>query len=219
MINQFIAACRNSLRYFVYGLTICVLLLIMAGAIKIAATTSYSELFRDITASFEAPVYVGLFSQIGLILWSVAIGALLVGALLTNSVRVEEDRGFLTYSLCLTILLAADDAFLIHESVFDSVLGLGERTAFGLYGIAILGYIFLFQKQLLETHFPLLLISLGLFAVSMLVDSLPALAGYTGRDAIFLLEDGAKLAGIVFWALYQTLNVHGLIKRQLRLVS
>ncbi len=53
---------------------------LLCTAILIAETTpnTYSMLFRDIGAVHSSPLALGLYSQLGLVLWSLAAGVLLL---------------------------------------------------------------------------------------------------------------------------------------------
>ncbi|THH41420.1 hypothetical protein [Neolewinella litorea] len=195
---------RGNLPALLVGIAICSILLLAAILAHSSLPTTYGLLFRDMGSEVDLPVSHGLFSQLGIMLWSLGLGSLLL-MLLSYPSPSHRVRAYILYSLVVTLTLAIDDAFRMHETFFDEVLGLGESVAFLIYFCLLLGYFVLFLHQILASPFPLLLIALGLFACSMLVDQTPGLANYVGLDETFLLEDGAKLAGIVFWTLYQLL--------------
>ncbi len=158
-------------------------------------------LFRDQSASLEAHRFIGLFSQIGILIWSLGAGSLLLACLVA-----ARAKAFLKYSLVLTILLLLDDAFLIHELAGERVGGLGETAVYVLYGLLVLLYLIRFYRVILQSHFLLLVLALGAFGGSVTVDSIPELGTLVDRDLLFLIEDGCKMMGIVFWTTYQIEN-------------
>ena len=176
--------------------------------------SDYGTLFRDVGAVDDTPVSQGLYSQLGLMIWSLAAGSLLLTLLTRAGNTWGATTAYLFYGLILTSLLAADDGFRIHETVFANLLGWPEEVAFVLYGLVILAYFVLFYRQLLYSPYPILLIALGCLGGSMAVDLQPALANYVGRQGIFLLEDGLKLTGIVFWLVYHLLAGRRLLRRK-----
>ncbi|PHK98881.1 hypothetical protein CGL56_10495 [Neolewinella marina] len=190
----------------------CLLFLLASVWVHWSLPTSYSLLFRDVGAEVEMPVSHGLFSQLGIILWSLGIGSLML-VLFTAPYDYRWSRGFVCYSMVVTLTLALDDAFRIHETLFAEVLGVGEGLAFAIYFLLITGYFTIYPRHILHSPWPLMVIALGLFAVSMGIDQTPGLANYVGYDEMFLLEDGSKLAGIIFWTLYQYLMGRNWLRR------
>ena len=176
-------------------------LLILATLIKLNDGVTYAVLFRDPAASTDAPGYFGMFSQCGIVLWGLGVGALLLAVLAGGS-----RAGFLRHSLLITALLVTDDAFLIHEWAGDQFGGVAEKAIFAFYGIAILSYLVIHQKEILDSHYALLLVALCGFGGSIVVDMVPQLATIVDRDAMYFLEDGAKLVAIIFWTTYQVRN-------------
>ncbi len=193
--------CRASLPFVWGGFRALAACLIAACLFKYSGASSFEQLFRDIASAEGIPVHQGLFSQLGIMVWSGAMGVLLFVATAVPS-RTSREAAFIRCSLFLTSLLALDDAFLLHESVFGQVFGVSEKVTFGVYGLLILGYLYFFSEIILTTQFLLLVLALALFGLSVVVDLTPRLAVVVGKDPLFLLEDGSKLAGIVFWAVY-----------------
>ncbi|PVZ03964.1 hypothetical protein C8D89_11973 [Actinomycetospora cinnamomea] len=87
--------------------------------------------------------------------------------------------------------MSADDLFLLHEGVFPEI-GIPEVAVLGAYFVAAIVFILRFRVQLAESA---LLIggALLMWVLSGVVD-LVVVAGS------FLLEDGAKLAGVALWS-------------------
>lgn len=159
---------------------------------------SYQTLFRDIHASSDLPAYTGIFSQIGLLGWSVGLGALLLATF-----HPARRGGMVPYALVLTFLLMADDSFMLHEAAGELFGGVGEKGVFAVYGLILLLYLLRYAHALLQTRYWMLLVGLAGFGASLFADLVPQLSNIIGIEGKFLLEDGAKLFGIVFWTAFQ----------------
>ena len=173
----------------------------LAVLIRMNSSATYELLFRDPVASAGASVYRGMFSQIGIMCWSIGIGTTGLGTILAYR-RGAPNVYFLLASCGVTTLLAVDDAFLLHEEVLTDLLNVPEILVFGAYALGIVIYLGYFSKRIFRTPQILLLMALVLLALSIGVDLVPRVGNLVGSDGIFLLEDGAKLAGIVCWVAY-----------------
>ncbi len=132
--------------------------------------------------------YVGVVSNLGVLLWCAAAA----GCFLAASLVVRGRRSPLLYAGVLTTALLADDLFLLHEGVYALVVE--ERLVFGLYALALVGYVVAFRRFLRATTPWLFAAACALFAVSLVADE-----RWAGHH---LLEDGSKFLGIVAWSTY-----------------
>jgi hypothetical protein len=200
---------RTSAILYMVALVPAALVLLL---ITIQSVIPVGHLLRDpmvvaVEIGLERPVWggrvYGMVSNFGILAWSGAVGAALVGAaILHRSGRGRRYAAFLASGASLGTVLAIDDLFMIHESRYLSVIG-GEPVLFGFYGVAILTYLALFRREILEeTHGGLLLIALGFFGLSVGID-------VVGTDALsmdslyWVAEDGFKFLGITAWATFQ----------------
>jgi hypothetical protein len=155
-----------------------------------------SKFTRDPAAIMGAHPLVGVLSNIGVLLWAVCAGV----CFFTSAVlRVKAVRGgwpeFFLFAGFITMVLLGDDLFLMHEKIVPRYLHVGEKTLFSLYALMLLGYLVAFRRLVLTTDYLLLVLALGLFAVSVAVDRLPE----TLLPWHHLYEDGTKFLGIVGW--------------------
>lgn len=155
------------------------------------------QLTRDPNAIFDMPLYVGFLSQVGIFIWAAtAMVCLYSSRLIPREARNAETRRYLFMSGLLLALLGLDDAFLLHEQFFPFI-GIPEKVVYGIYA-GIMFYILLrFSRLILKTKYPLLLAGLVCFALSISLDWLQP-----ESIDIFLVEDGAKLVGILSWLAY-----------------
>lgn len=155
------------------------------------------HLTRDPNAIFDMPLYIGFFSQVGIFFWAFAAAiSLYSGALLAAEARHLVTKRFLYSAGLLSMLLGLDDAFLLHEQFFPFI-GIPEKAVYAIYACLMLYFLYRFRERILETEYPLLAAALLLFATSVLLDVIQP----EGVD-IFLIEDGAKLVGIMSWMAY-----------------
>jgi len=174
------------------------LLCFVIGA-RFLAHIPFGHLTRDTTAVLNAPFYIGLVSNIGMLLWSSCAGiCAFTAALLRGNDEDREMQLFLLASCAITSFLLFDDLFLFHEDFCAKSLHIPETVTFAAYGAAISVYFIRFRTTILKTEFILLAIALVFFGLSIIVDEI-----LPGRlRAQFLLEDGFKFLGIVSWLAY-----------------
>lgn len=157
-----------------------------------------AKLTRDPIAIGGLPVYTGFLSQIGIFFWSASATVCFFSAkVLLRHADLHKLKRFLLISALLSLFLGFDDVFLLHEAVFPYHFGIPEKFVYGSYAGFVIFYLFRFYPLILETEFVLLAIALFFFGISVTLDLLPL----PFIDP-FLLEDGAKLIGIVSWLAY-----------------
>ena len=185
--------------------------LLSAYALTSNFDVTFGSLFRDVSVVADAPRFAGIYSQIGLLLWALGLGALFLATGLSRG-----GSPFLIGSLLLTFILMVDDTFLLHERAGEAFGGSMEKLVFVGYGIALLVYLVKFLPVISGSAYVLLGLALFCFGISMGVDLVPQFALYIGRQGTFLLEDGAKLTGILFWTTYQFANSYTYIRSSQR---
>lgn len=152
----------------------------------------------DPIAGTKFMAFTGLMSQMGLFFWAAAIAVCILTLFVTPKTReTRPARLFLLASTLLTFLLLFDDAFLLHDWVFKIVFHLGEKETYLIYLSLYILYLVIFSRMILRTDWPLLLLALIGFGLSLMQDThmMPTLIEYYS-------EDGAKFLGIVSWAAY-----------------
>lgn len=169
-------------------------LALLTGAVVIALTAIAVQVTgqpvgvftRDIRtlgieAGVEFPPYVGALSILNNMVWAIA-GAVAVCA----AALVPARRRWASVLGLLLLLLAADDAYLVHESVAPRV-GIPEQATYALYAV-IGGWLFVHSFRHHRDGSTLALAIGGVvLAVSSAVDVL-----FFGQ---YLAEDGTKLVG------------------------
>ncbi|WP_244860757.1 hypothetical protein [Aromatoleum petrolei] len=154
-------------------------------------------LTSDVTSIAGVPAYTGFLSQLGIFVWAGAAAICFFCArLLAARSDAQEERRFLFVSGLLTVVLAFDDLFLLHEEFFPS-LGIPEKGVFVAYAAFVLFHLVSFRRLILRTDYILLAIAFAAFAVSVGLD----LVNPAGINP-YLYEDSAKFVGVVSWLGY-----------------
>jgi len=174
---------------------------------------------RDVASIAQISPLTGMLSNLGVLLWCAT--AAISGAtalLLWRSGDMAASRFFIA-SFLLTTYLLLDDLFLIHEYLAFRYLGLRERYVLLFLGLALASWLIGFRGTILRTPFGYLLVALGFFAVSVLVDGLLVrlFPHLEDDDLVFLAEDGAKWMGITSWTTYHVSCCLRKLQRKLKL--
>lgn len=150
---------------------------------------------RDPTAVLEGPLYAGALSAIGVLLWWTGVAVAGFAALLRPG---DDRRGFLAAAAALTAVLAFDDLFQVHDVLLPDYAGIPQPAVTGAYGLAAVALVVRWRATMRRTAWKVALAGAALFAVSVAVD----FVGDQSATSNHLLEDGAKLLGIITWTTY-----------------
>ena len=172
-----------------YALAFAVLCVPVAG--KLVWGVPPEDMLRDPAQVLDAPLYTGIISNLGLVLWGAAAGV----CFLMSAVR-HESRALWTWAGVISTMLLVDDGLMIHETVGEHAT---EYLLYALYAGAMLYYLLRFRAELLRAEPLWLIAAFAWFAASLGID---ALDGVVDIPALWLWEDGAKLFGITSWLLF-----------------
>ena len=156
------------------------------------------KLFADVAIYTKEPLYIGLFSQIGLFLWASSATICFYCSKVFEKIKKQNclSRYLLDCGLISTILLI-DDAFCIHEIVLP-LKGIKEETILFLY--LLIGFLLLIKhrNQILLIKKEILLFTVCLFLTSLFLDILKFdfFIEYVDIEEIF------KFGGIISWVSY-----------------
>jgi hypothetical protein len=153
-----------------------------------------ATLIRDTVQVAGLPEHVGALSNVGALCWCAAAVVCFFGSAVLRRANRSTSR-FLFWSGLFTTALLVDDLFLIHDGFLARELHIGDRKFYAAYATAAVAYFVTFRRALLAREPQLLAIAIGFFAVSIATD----LLWHEATTMRYLLEDGAKLLGIVTW--------------------
>ena len=160
-------------------------------------------LFREPAQTLDVSPLVGVISNIGVLAWATAAGVCIFsGTVLTRSGRDEAVASFLIWSGVLTSALLLDDFFMLHDYMAKVYFHIDEKVILAGEGLFLVWVLVKFRSIIVESAYPLLLLALGFFFLSNVVDIF--LTGHWHSPWRIYSEDGFKFLGIVSWCAYFT---------------
>lgn len=166
------------------------------------------DFFQDAAVIGSLPAYAGSLSTVGVLLWcAAAVVCLLTAVVLWRAHGVDTRVLFLLSFAAISVILMADDAFMIHDALAPYYLGVSAEQVYAVYLVLVVGALTTFRRTILETDYVLLALSLAFLGASVVLDVLADTGvlrdlGLHSVDLEFLLEDGCKLLGIGGWFAY-----------------
>jgi hypothetical protein len=128
-------------------------------------------------------------------------GVLVFLPVLRLTSRRSSGPGFFLWAGLVTMMLALDDLFLLHDEVFMLYLGQNEHRTFLVYGAVIAIFLGYYRRSILSSRsLPLLVLALVLLGSSIFVDNTSRF--WSDPEMRILVEDGLKLLGITAWTAY-----------------
>jgi hypothetical protein len=141
---------------------------------------------------------VGLVSIMGVALWAAAAAICLLAL---HAATTEGERHLLIAGGATSIVLGADDAFLLHEAIKNG-LGVPSPVTIAVYGIiAIVLFWRAWPYLRTRNDLSVFLIAVGLFAVSVILDAAGE-ANLPTPPFSAVIEDVAKFLGLVTWVTF-----------------
>ncbi|WP_345267691.1 hypothetical protein [Nocardioides nanhaiensis] len=174
--------------------------LALALGVVIAASVeeTFGDLTRDLTVTTASPLYVGALSALTVMVWTAGAAVALATAW---PARHEGPLARLLLMLgVLTLALALDDQFMVHDGTLQKA-GIPGETALVGY-VVWLGLTVALHRDLLRARpeTSVLLLGAGLLGASLVVDLVVEIGGITAFDSLrILVEDGLKLLGAAVW--------------------
>lgn len=156
------------------------------------------ELFLDPAYLAGSPWYTGLFTNIGILAWTVAVVAAAGGAWVAARAGRPSVVPFLASAAAMTALLLADDLFQLHADVLPSS-GMHALAAKIVIVAPVPVWTWVNRNEIVRTRWLLLACAFAGFGASLLVE----MAGSSATSTrILVAEDTGKLLGVLAWAQY-----------------
>jgi len=192
LLRDLVIAQRPALPWALLAVLIASALLGMGAYVLSVTGQPLSVLVRDANAIAGQPNYFGALEYAGILLMSGAGWIAVFSAFLCRG----QAARFLLLGGLLSLLLAADDLYMIHESAWR--FGMTEQVVFGFYGLLLVLLVFTSLGHFLKTPFVLLAMAMLLFAMSIVLDA----GGHAPFALLAGAEDCLELSGICFWSVY-----------------
>jgi len=197
LFTNSIAQIRSHIRIYVVTSIILLVLLYSFAAIAEYYDMSVAYFTRDPAITLYGHPFTGVISNIGIIFWCASLAVCFFCSWLILKKGDKQVSVFLFISGLFTLWLMLDDFFMFHEFVFPYSFGIPQTAVIVAYLILISIYFLKFGRLILTMEYTILLLACGCFALSLATDMwMPQ------SDMQFLVEDGAKLFGIVTWFIF-----------------
>lgn len=169
---------------------------------------SRAQLFLDSTDVIYLPWYTGLLSTLGVLLWTVAAS---VGAVTSYVARMGGRRKaaqMMAHGALVGAAVCIDDLFELHSSVIPKYTPFPKPAVLAMIAALAISWVIFHLAELLRTRWQMLVASFGSLMLSIGFDAL----NDDGRGRALILEDGAKLLGILAWTTYFVLSCHDILR-------
>lgn len=171
--------------------------MVVVGGVAVQRDDVRTLLFTDPNASAALPWYTGLVSELGILGWAAAATAAAAASFVAVVGRRRGAAWFLVHGSALGTLLCLDDLLQLHSGPLLGLLGVPKPGMLALLIAAVVHWVMAHRHEFARTRRPLLVGAGTAFALSLAVDRLG-----DGRGFALVVEDGAKLLGILAWAAY-----------------
>jgi hypothetical protein len=178
-----------------------VIFLLLMAAFSLLNDFHFSYLSRDPVQILDAKPYIGMVSNVGILLWCATAAILFYSARLSSLAgKPRIQTNFLLSSGLITLLMLIDDLFLFHDIIFPEYFHIDENVFFVFYGLSVIALIYFFRKLIINTDYIFLVLSFGLLGTSAVSDYLIVL-GFASNYSM-VIEDVLKFMGIISWFSY-----------------
>lgn len=168
--------------------------------VLVAARTGdpFAALTRDLRVTTDVPLHFGALSALTVMVWTAGAAVALVTAWPAR--RTSRTASLLLALGVLSLALAVDDQFMIHDGILPAA-GLPGEIALFAYAAWAAATCWRHRDLLrIRPETPVLLLGGLLLAGSLGVDLVVEKLDLAGRESLrILVEDGLKLVGAAVW--------------------
>lgn len=155
-------------------------------------------------------IYDGAISTLGIMIWAATAAISLFAACVGSLLGQKDLTKTALQGAAVSALLALDDAYLFHEIVFPK-LGVPQIVIIATYTAIMAAYLVRNIRLFRTRSIWILGVSLAAFAASVGIDQI----AHSIEPVWVVLEDGAKLIGIICWFLFHfALFSDGVVRAQ-----
>jgi hypothetical protein len=183
------------------------LVILVALAAGPVLDVAFSDLADDPMSITGGHPLTGALSHLGvLVWWTGATAALFGGGILWRMGREGTASRFLLGAGLITVYLAIDDLFMLHEGLLREYTPLPQPVILGLMVLVIGLFLGLSRTFIRTTHWALLIFAGVLMFGSLGIDFISDFGESTGRwstpEFAGVLEESLKWLAIVAWTSY-----------------
>ena len=194
----------------VFGYIGIVILLLLVLIVSNYYNLQVHKFTADPTATLEAHPFTGLISNIGILFWCASATICLFSFIIISPGKANMLSWFLLFSGLFSLILLADDLFLLHENILPYKLNIHQKLVYAGYALAISVYLFFFWKIILGFDYKYFIISVLLFGASIGCDIFLPMVEWE-----YFLEDSLKILGIYSWFLFYARVSQSILLREM----
>lgn len=194
---------KPSLRWLPVAVVPAVAFFLIAYLVLRAQGYDTGEILRDPAQQTGASTLLGFISNVGIWLWIASASIhFFTYVLATREASAEKRTLALLFGL-LSLTLAADDFFMIHERY------VAEHICYAIYAAISMLILVRFFFTIFRASNISFFVATGLMATSIFVDLNQERLGLASADGLrILIEDGCKFVGAALW-LYFAMKMGG----------
>ena len=147
---------------------------------------------RDLAQTCEAPIWIGLISNLGILMWAASASISLFSSL-SGLIEKREKSNLLFIGGILTCILCLDDFFLLHDRY------IGPDLLYATYSIIGIYILIKFRKLILEIDLIPFISSIFFLGLSIICDKFIQDIFPQNYLSINMLEECFKFIGIACW--------------------
>lgn len=183
---------RQILSWFIFAALPAMLFYGIAIEVLSSAGFSLKEIIRDPAQQTGQSSFLGFVSNIGVWLWICSGTICLFSAAIGGFATETKQKELLVLIGMLSLVLAADDFFLLHDRY------LHEKSVFLFYAVFAVTLLVRYFKRILEIDGFAFLLAGGLLALSIITDMSQRKIPFD-YATVQVAEDGFKFVGAASW--------------------
>lgn len=195
------------IRSIVLGLVATALVSLAVQGLAGLRGVGFEDFSKDPAQHLDGEFFTGWYHYLVVLVWQVPATTALVGSYVLHRIGRAAPARMLLVAGVLTAAMVLDDLFLLHDAVYRN-LGVPQVAVYAGYGLATVAFAWAYRARL-GAGVLLLAGTLVCWALSAGIDVL------LREDAPYVVEDGAKAAGVVLWTLLVVPLAVGELRRAL----
>ena len=197
LLKKSISQMKNNYRLYLIVYAVLTGFLYCFAKIAEYYDISMAYFTRDPAFTLYGHPSVGVVSNLGILIWCATLAICLFCSVIHFRQADKKFAIYLLFSGLFTLLLTLDDFFVFHEYLFPYTFGIPQEAVIASYFVLMVLYLMKFGRMILEMEYTIFFLACAFFTCSLVIDMLMPQSSLQ-----FLLEDGAKLFGIVTWFIF-----------------
>ena len=187
-------------------------IMLLTWGISKAFSIPLNYLIEDSASVLGASQFIGFSTLIGAGILMLGAGAVILALTFHPAFGASRESLAVLGLALISLYLALDDCFLLHERVITGIFQVGERSIYLAYLIPFGLFVIIFQEQLFDQKTCLFFCAGAWFALSLAADLLTDKIALSGglQGTVKIIEESCKMGGYLFWTatvIYKSRNL------------